>query len=288
MQKKYTMKHCLLITAYKNVDIINNLIDSVPAEWGIYIHLDKKSKIKISDINNRAHVFKTYSVKWGSRAHIKAILLLMKQVYKNDFVYDYYHLITGQDFICCPLNKVDETLGFDGFTYMEYFSIPNPNWTGPHGGYDIIQYYTLAPFVNFKNPKWRLLNIKFEKLQGILHLKKRLPKYPLYGGSTYGSFHKSAISELLSNPITKKLYRKLFLSVCGEELFFQTILMNSPLKDKLVNNNLRYIDWNANNPPKIVTEEDFDKIINSRALFCRKIDYQSDSLVLKLKEAICK
>ena len=286
MQKKFTMKHCLLITAYKNVDIINNLIDSVPTEWGIYIHLDKKSKIKESDISNRAHVYKKYSVNWGSRAHIKAILLLMRQVYKNDFVYDYYHLITGQDFICCPLNKVDETLGVDGFTYMEYFKVPNPNWTGWHGGLDIIEYRTLAPFVNLKDLKWRERNAKFERLQDKLNIKKRLPDYPLYGGSTYSSFHKSAIEEIMTNPLTKKFYRKLTLSLCGEELFFQTILMNSQLKDKVVNNNLRYTDWNSNNPPKIVTDEDFDRIINSGALFCRKIDYQSDSLVLKLKEAI--
>lgn len=280
------MRHCLLITAYKNVDIINNLIDSVPEDWGIYIHIDRKSKIKVDDINHRAHVFKQYKVNWGSRAHIKAILLLMSQVYKNDFIYDYYHLITGQDFICCPLNKVDETLGFDGFTYMEYFPIPNPNWAGPHGGYDIIQYWTLAPFLNFTNYKWRLLNVKFENLQNKLHLKKRLPDYPLYGGSTYSSFHKSAIEVIMSSPLTQKLYRKLCLSVCGEELFFQTILMNSHLKDKIVNNNLRYIDWNSNNPPKIVIDEDFDKIINSGALFCRKIDYQSALLVQKLQKVI--
>lgn len=280
------MKHCLLITAYKNADIINNLINCVPNDWGVYIHVDKKAKINVGDINHRAHVFKQYKVNWGSRAHIRAILLLMSQVYKNDFIYDYYHLITGQDFICCPLNKVDETLGFDGFTYMEYFKVPKPNWTSWHGGLDIIEYRTLAPFVNLKDLKWRARNEKFERIQDKLHLKKRLPDYPLYGGSTYSSFHKSAIKEIMTSPLTKKFYRKLSMSFCGEELFFQTILMNSKLNDKIVNNNLRYIDWNSNHPPKIVTDEDYDKIINSGALFCRKIDRQSDSLIKILQTAI--
>lgn len=282
------MKHCLLITAYKNVDIINNLIDSIPDDWGIYIHIDQKSKIKVEGINHRAHVFKKYKVNWGSRAHIKAILLLMSRVYKNDFIYDYYHLITGQDFMCCPLNKVDEILGFDGFTYMEYFKVPNPNWTGWHSGLDIIEYRTLAPFANLKDLKWRARNEKFERFQDKLHLKKRLPDYPLYGGSSYSSFHKSAIEEIMASPLTKTFYRKLSMSLCGEELFFQTILMNSKIKDRIVNNNLRYIDWNSDTPPKIVTDEDYDKIINSGALFCRKIDYQSASLVQKLQKTMVK
>lgn len=280
------MKHCLLITAYKNVDLINNHIDCIPDDWGIYIHLDKKSKINIEDINKRANVFKQYSVNWGSRNHIKAILFLMKKVYENDFNYDYYHLITGQDFLCCPPSVIDDKLGYEGKTYMEFFRVPNPAWTGWHGGLDIIEYRTLAPFVNLKNLKWRLRNQKFEKLQEKLHLKKSLPAYQIYGGSTYSSFYKSAIEEILTNPMAKDFYQKLSMSLCGEELFFQTILMNSPLKDKLVNNNLRYIDWNSDNPPKIVTDEDYDAIVNSGALFCRKIDEQSGLLVSKLRRLL--
>ena len=48
------MKHCVLITAYKDAPQINRLISRIPEDWGIFIHLDKKSEIKDGDIDSRA------------------------------------------------------------------------------------------------------------------------------------------------------------------------------------------------------------------------------------------
>ena len=59
------MNHCLLITAYKDVDSINRIIEYTPKEWGVYIHLDQKSHISPSQISDRANVYKVLKVKWG-------------------------------------------------------------------------------------------------------------------------------------------------------------------------------------------------------------------------------
>ena len=48
------MKHCVLITAYKDAPQINRLISRIPEDWGIFIHLYKKSEIKDGDIDSRA------------------------------------------------------------------------------------------------------------------------------------------------------------------------------------------------------------------------------------------
>lgn len=48
------MKHCVLITAYKDAPQINRLISRIPEDWGIFIHLDKKSEIKDGYIDSRA------------------------------------------------------------------------------------------------------------------------------------------------------------------------------------------------------------------------------------------
>ena len=55
------MKHCIIMTAYKDVAMINRIIARCPDNWGIYIHLDRKSDIDESEIDSRAKVFKKYN-----------------------------------------------------------------------------------------------------------------------------------------------------------------------------------------------------------------------------------
>lgn len=65
-----------------------------------------------------------------------------------------------------------------------------------------------------------------------------------------------------------------------DELFFHTILYNSPLKKTLVNRSLWYIDWNTNGSPKTLTLDDYDRIVRSDALFARKFDETESKLLL--------
>ena len=69
-----------------------------------------------------------------------------------------------------------------------------------------------------------------------------------------------------------------------DEIFFQTILLNSPFQRMAVNDNLRYIEWP--NPdsgsPVILCKGDFGKLISSPKLFARKFDVTVDADVLDL------
>ena len=68
---------------------------------------------------------------------------------------------------------------------------------------------------------------------------------------------------------------------CPDEFFFQTILMNSPIKERIVHNNYWYLDWfNHTNNPKTLKLGDFDKIIHSNKFFARKFDHQVCSAVM--------
>ena len=92
-----------------------------------------------------------------------------------------------------------------------------------------------------------------------------------------------AINWVLNSVISNDLLCRLTNSTCGEEVFFQTIFLNSPFKNQVVNDNLRYTDWSVHCPPKVLTDEDYDKVINSHKLFCRKIDsLVSKNLLCKL------
>lgn len=59
----YSMKHCVLMTVYKDYDLINKIISSLPEQWGIFVHIDKKSNIE--DIKNVIAI-KKHKIYWGS------------------------------------------------------------------------------------------------------------------------------------------------------------------------------------------------------------------------------
>jgi len=69
-----------------------------------------------------------------------------------------------------------------------------------------------------------------------------------------------------------------------DEIFFQTIIMNSPLKDTVMNDNLRYIDWSRKGVPlsAFLTIDDADNLLNSSKLFARKFDIELDEAILDL------
>ena len=39
------MKHCILMTVYKDVEQINRIIEFAPENFDFYVHIDKKSKV---------------------------------------------------------------------------------------------------------------------------------------------------------------------------------------------------------------------------------------------------
>jgi hypothetical protein len=65
-----------------------------------------------------------------------------------------------------------------------------------------------------------------------------------------------------------------------DELMFQTILMNSALRDAIVDDNLRYVEWGREPAPAILTRADLPEMLQSGALFARKFDETVDRVVL--------
>lgn len=278
------MRHCLLISVYKDVELINRFISKVPVDWGIYVHIDLKSKIEIQEIDSRAFIYKKYKIYWGSIEHVKAFLFLMEVAVKNK--YDYYHLITGQDYFASNPNDFDDILGNNAMNYLDIFSLPRNGWRG--GDFSVAKIKTLASFGDIRygmiHKIDRLLKLIQERLMNV-----NIPpaKWNLFGGSVYCSIHHSFVNWLLQSEKTKLLLRFLNNTTCGEEIFFQTLIMESPYKNKVSNTHFRYIDWKSWCPPKVLKQEDFNTIISNKYLFCRKIDYQySLELILSLENSL--
>ena len=64
-----------------------------------------------------------------------------------------------------------------------------------------------------------------------------------------------------------------------DEIFFQTLVLNSPHRDSVVDANLRYIDWPG---PRVLRADDLDALLGSGMLFARKFDETVDAEILDL------
>lgn len=80
-------------------------------------------------------------------------------------------------------------------------------------------------------------------------------------------------------------YIKLFKhSLCPDECFFQTLVMNSPFANT-TKPYLHYIKWEkGKSSPKTLTESDYQEIVGSSKLMARKFDIDVDKeIISKLK-----
>jgi hypothetical protein len=290
------MKHAILITAYKNYHHLEEIIQCFDANFEVYIHLDKKSKISEWELRDLRKydtvklVEQKYKVNWGGFNHLKSILYLAEQALKNK-ENQYFHLITGHDF---PIKKCAFFMEFfnknSNTEFINYFNFPDATsgWLG-NNGLDRIEYYNFHDIWNFKIHK------QYEKIMLLIRLQKRLgfkrtissnmPK--LYGGSTYWSLSRGCVSYVIAFTQNNKWVLNRFKhTLCAEEFYFQTVIMNSDFADKVVNDNLRYIDWEARNGnnPAVLDEADFEKLKETQAVFARKFDSpQSMGLLNKIK-----
>jgi hypothetical protein len=283
------LKQGLLITAYKNPDHLLELIGHMDKDFYFFIHIDKKSKIEEADIiklKNSQNVIllsRKFKINWGGLNHLKAILLLVEAALKTDV--SRMHLISGHDF---PIKTSVAMKAFNIQHYekefIEAFELPTPGWS--NGGLERLLYYHFYDQFNAKSSQVRIIRflINFQKKMQLKRpLKISLPK--LYGGSTWWSLSapclKYVIDYTKANPSFLKRFKYTF---CSEEIFFQSIIMNSPFRRNVVNDNLRHISWikKNGNCPANLDETDYDNLMGSGKLFARRFEYPVSRPLLKM------
>lgn len=285
------MEQALLITAYKNIHHLKHIINHFDGDFSFYIHIDKKSQVSRNEIlelkqaSKNIFISQNYKTNWGGVNHLKCTLLLMKEALLNKKI-EYIHLISGHDF---PIKSSSYFTSFleenKGKQFFEYFSLPTKIWE--NGGMDRLNYYNLYDTINAKGKYERVIR-KIINLQKKLGFKRHLnfDNHDLYGGSTWWTLSYDCckyIDDFIKK--TPKFLKQFEYTFCAEEIFFQTIVMNSPFKGTVVNDNLRYIVWEFRNGniPANLDETDYNELINNKQLFARRFEYPvSENLVMRL------
>lgn len=287
------MKHAYLIIAHNDFSILEKqllLLDDPRNDF--YVHIDKKVKdfpfdhfkqlLRYSNI----HFVRRLDVRWGDDSQIECELLVLSDAIKGN--YRYYHLLSGVDM---PLKTNDEIHCFfedhDGLEFIHFCSEEQTEKCRNR-----IDYYHSMRFLERRSrieiPFLKTGISRLLKLQHKVGFRRRCNKGLRLG---YGANWFSITHELAEYVLSKKRWiRKHFrFSCCGDELFLQTIVINSDFYDKLYRKErddnylscMRYIDWTRGNPYAF-REDDFRLLIDQPYLFARKFSTKTDTQIVDL------
>lgn len=248
-------------------------------DFDFFVHVDKKFDINphlfLKKLPNVYFIDNRVDVKWAGYNTVKATFECIKEIVSKGIEYKYINFLSGQDY---PLksaavladffdkNSDKEFLSYrdikndwkEGLIRMEKYFLTNYNFKGKN---------TIENIINFALPK--------RKLPYNLHP---------YGKSMFWMLSPEAAMYVVNKVENdKKLIN--FFSLCwgSDEFVFQTILLNSAYKDKIVNENFRYIDWSLGGAnPKVLDESDFEAIEKSNMFFARKVNETKSAKLMEL------
>ncbi|TNJ45765.1 hypothetical protein KFZ70_10200 [Tamlana fucoidanivorans] len=287
------MKQAILITAYKNMHHLEELAAFFDDSFELYIHIDKKSGISKKELESLKKydvvklVSQKYKVNWGGFNHLKSILFLTEQALKNSKNF-YLHLISGHDFPIKPKQFFLEFFKKKNTEFISYFEVPRIGWAD-NNGMDRLEYFNLYDVFDAKKSKHNKWIKRLISLQKKYGYKRSIPSsFPqLYGGATWWSLTRECAEYVIEyTNENKSFFNRFKHTLCSEEFYFQTIIMNSRFAENVSTNTLRYIDWNSRNGnrPAVLDELDYEKLTLTDAVFARKFEYPiSEDIMKKLR-----
>ncbi|MFN3232000.1 MAG: beta-1,6-N-acetylglucosaminyltransferase [Alphaproteobacteria bacterium] len=238
---------------------------------------------------------------WGGFSMVQATLKCLREVMSSTSgtMPDYVALLSGQDY---PILSNERILGFlddnAGKQFVSYAACPTPFWKDET--FDRVKDYNFVDLKALTWPankngsltrRWPLRLRLANKIANILSTGRTPPTgWTMYGGSAWWILSRDAVEYILqtidSNPEISRYFRWSFHS---EEMFYQSILMNSPFRDdligpheeKLIGDYLWYQQWSSGSPsPDVLGSDDLGRVLASDRMFARKFDIASDAAVL--------
>lgn len=292
-------KHAYMIIAHNEFDLLETLVRLLDDPRNdLYIHIDAK----VQDFDfahfhglvqhaNLQFTPRRLSVTWGHSSQVMTeLLLLQTAVAREDPAqpYAYYHLISGVDL---PIKSNDEIHAF--FDQNEGKEFVHFSKNEPDPGFATrIRYYHL--FRKKRNRFTKVLAQIAFRLQVLLRVDRLKGQGLIVQKGTNwfsitGDFAKYIVSQ------AGRVEQLFAYCYCGDEVFVQTMLVNSPFVANLYMPNCnndqmacaRLIDWERGRP-YVFRMADYDEIMQSPAMFARKFSMQTDPEIVKaIQAALC-
>ncbi len=302
------MKLAYLIRAHRDPAQLARLIEALRySGTRFFIHIDRKvDQAPFEDILSKAgdvHFIRNRTeLNWGGFSMVEATLRSLREMLEEvgDASPDYIALLSGQDY---PIKSNAEIHDFfethRGKDFLSYAKIPAPFWGD-------LEHQRITKF-NFYNEKiltWPAnkdgrigdrktlrLYIATKLASWLLPERRPPPGWEAYGGSAWWCLSRETTEYVVrkadESPELANFFR---WTLHPEEMFFQTLLVNSPHADRLVGEYLEdklgdylwYQNWGSAPRPEVLTVNDFDAIRHAERLFARKFDPAHDSRILDM------
>ena len=282
------MRIAILIQCHKNPKQINLLLERLNhPDIDCYLHIDKKADFT-DKIIHRENVFvlpdeKRVAVKWAQISQVTATLNLLNVARSGGGGYDYYWLISGQDW---PLVTAEEIVRFfethKNRNYIQYWN--SKNHVGHRPGNLIKRAALYYPLSIIGKQSWqRVIKRAYVEITGGYNrtwkiFQRKQPCFKFYFGSQWWALNRETVEWICTYLKNNEDYYKFYTNtVCPDESFFQTLVMMSPYADESTDF-LTYVQFQMGaNSPDILTRKDYKKAKKSGYLIMRKVDMAVDN-----------
>ena len=284
-------RHAYLILAHCNFGQLRKLVELLDDPRNdIFIHVDRKARFDPAGWENvcrrsvLAFISPRIAVHWGGPSIMRAELALLKAATEAG-QYDYYHLLSGMDL---PIKDQDTIHAFfDGHSGMEFINL----WNFKPDTESRVRLYTLFPELE-KNFLFHAINKIGRKIQTAagLGINRDID-------FSYASQWFSITDDLARYAVSREkwLEHTFRHTIICDEIFFATLVMNSPFRKRLFvkertdpskpgTGNMRFIDWTRGESirhPWTFRSEDWDLLTGVPHLWARKFDERTDNLIIE-------
>lgn len=282
------MKHAFLIIAHGDYEVLRTLIRLLDDDrCDIYIMVDKKSPLPKELEVKYSRLFilnKRIDVRWGDVSLIKAEMLLFETALANGS-YAYYHLLSGADL---PIKSMDYIFDFfeknKGKEFVGFTQ--KTDWLEKVMKYQFfIRYYKmdgrLGTYI-----KWA--SYRLEHLANKLHKRSN---ENFRKGSEWVSITDDFCRYLVGK--RRWIFKRFRYTFCGDEIFLQTVLWNSPYKGNIYSLESEFdgcqreIVWENDNPHIWGSSPtDIEKLRTSDKLFARKFSPAYPEMIREVQSMV--
>jgi hypothetical protein len=275
--------HAALVTAYKDFDMLERLVLRLQSlGMRVFVHIDKRSAgakeavLRIRSLG--AEAYSWYSIHWGSRSHLGALLRMMRIAIDDPDV-SYVHTISGQDYPIKSSQAFEAVCDGSIFMDLERLNCMPARYRERFERYHIR---------DLMDPLFRLparadeVVVSAQRLLGIRRQRTR-SRLNIFKGLVWVSMPADAACYCCNSDSATRLWGELRFTALPEEFYFQTLLLASPFAERIDPDNRRYMDWmpRDGSRPAVLNPIDYPTLESSSALFARKLDSKISAELLE-------
>ncbi len=288
------MKKAYVILAHRQPAQLLRLVQTLNDGASVFfVHIDRRSDInQFGQLKDQGVVFvPRVKTAWANFGLVEAALNGLRAVLQSKEEISHVILLSGQDY---PIKTNDHINRFiresANKSFIEYFPLPCDEKWQPDGGlYRVSKYF--FGFRQYQRYGAKAANF----VSGILPFMRRKSYQGMkaYAGSMWWIINREAAQYILDfvkkNPHYAAFHRFTF---AADEVFFHMILLNAQnenLSSVLVNTDKHFIKWKGKDSshPELIDNNDLEDLMQSDALFARKLDLDRNKEVFDLIDKYC-